>query len=178
MKLETERLSLREIQPSDLDAIHEYASDPEVVKYMSFGPNTIEDSIDFLNRAISRQKEESRRIYTLAVILKETNKVIGSSGLHIISSIQAEIGYVFIKKYWGNGYATETAKALVNCGFNEFGLHRVFATCDPDNSVSVRVLEKVGMKLEGRLRENTLRQGKHRDSLILGILKQEWIDHS
>jgi len=77
MELETERLSIREYKPSDLNSVHEYTSDPEVMKYMPFGPNTLEQSKNFLDQAITRQQKETRTDYELAVILIESNKLIG-----------------------------------------------------------------------------------------------------
>ena len=178
MRLETQRLLLRELRTSDLDAIHEYASDPIVVKYMTFGPITIQDSKNFIAKALSKQKAEPKTDFTLGITLKENDSIIGGCGLTIVSEIQANIGYILNKHFWGKGYATETAKALTEYGFRELGLHRVYATCDPDNDASIRVLEKVGMKLEGRLKENTKSHGEYRDSLILGILKREWANQT
>jgi RimJ/RimL family protein N-acetyltransferase len=174
MQLETERLILREFRVSDFDAVHEYASDPEVVRYMPFGPNILKQTQDFLDRAINRQKEKTRIDYELAVILKETNKLIGGCRINKVSEIQAHIGYIYNKNYWGYGYATETAKALVAFGFNDLGVHRIYATCDPDNIASQRVLEKAGLILEGRLREDMMIHGEYRDSLIFGLLDNEW----
>lgn len=75
--------------------------------------------------------------------------------------------------FWSKGYATETAKALVEFGFKKLCLHRVFATCDPENTASARVLEKTGMKLEGHIREHKLVKGKWRDSLLYAIINQQ-----
>ena len=174
MEIHTERLIIREFTPKDLEAVHEYASDPEVVRYMPFGPNTVEDSQNFLDRAIGRQKEEGRNDFEMAVELREGGRLIGGCRLNKTSTIAAHIGYIFNKEYWGRGYATEVAKALVRHGFTKLGVHRIYATCEPDNIASKRVLEKAGMVLEGRLREDMICHGEYRDSLILGILEQEW----
>ena len=174
MELETERLRIREFKQSDFDAVYEYSSDPEVVRYMPFGPNTPEQVQGFLDRVMKNQHEENRANYELAVILKENKVLIGGCRINKHNDIKAHIGYIFNKKYWGKGYATEIAKALVDFGFKELDVHRIYATCDPDNIASKRVLEKAGMLLEGRLREDMIIQGRYRDSLILGVLRQEW----
>jgi RimJ/RimL family protein N-acetyltransferase len=174
MKINTKRLTLREITQEDFQGIHDYASDPETVKYMPFGPNTEEETREFIRRNMKRQKEEPRTDYGFGIILKEENSFIGACGIHSVTEIQASIGYILNRKYWGKGYATETARALVNYLFEELDVHRVFATCDPDNHASIRVLEKVGMRLEGRLRENVIIHGEYRDSLVYGILIDEW----
>jgi len=174
MEILTERLRLREITRDDFQAVHEYASDPMTVRYMPFGPNTMEETQEFIDRNLKRQQEEPRTDYGLGIILKSEDRLIGACGIHGVTEIQASIGYILNRSYWGHGYATEAAKALVDHLFSERGVHRVYASCDPENHASVRVLEKVGMSLEGRLRENMIIHGEYRDSLIFGILVDEW----
>jgi len=174
MEIETERLRLREITQEDFQAVHEYASDPETVKYMPFGPNTEEETREFISRNLKNQRERPRTEYGLGIILKDEDRFIGACGIHGVTEIQASIGYILARRYWGHGYATEAARALVDHAFSELGVHRVYASCDPRNHASIRVLEKVGMSLEGRLRENMIIQGEYRDSLVFGILVDEW----
>ena len=174
MELETERLRIREFKQSDLDAVYEYSGDSDVVRYMPFGPNTLEQAQGFLERVMANQYEENRVNYEMAVILKENNVLIGGCRINKVDKIKAHIGYIFNKKHWGKGYATEVTRALVDFGFKELGVHRIYATTDVDNIASKRVLEKAGMVLEGRLREDMIIHDRYRDSLILGILKPEW----
>lgn len=153
-KIETKRLLLRDLKETDVRAVHDYASDAAVVRYMDWGPNNREETETFIQRALEAQKEKPRRHYTLAITLKIDKKLIGSCGVNVSNPDNHEgwIGYCFKKQFWGKGYATETAKALVEFGFKKLCLHRVFATCDPENTASARVLEKTGMKLEGHIR--------------------------
>jgi ribosomal-protein-alanine N-acetyltransferase len=172
----TGRLLLRDLKKTDRQAIHQYASDPEVVRYMEWGPNTDEQTGSFIQRAISSQKEQPRRNYTIAIVLKAENMLIGGCGLSVSNPDSQEgwIGYCLNRRFWGKGYATEAAKALVAYGFDQLNLHRIFATCDPANVASERVLQKVGMKREGHLREHKLAKGRWRDSLLYAILSDEW----
>ena len=174
MELETERLLIREFKPSDHDSIHEYAGNPEVLKYMPFEPNTPEQSKGFLEQAMSKQYNENRTDFELAIVLKKENKLIGGCRINKETNIQAHIGYMINQEYWGFGYATEVAKALVAYGFSELDVHRVYATCVPDNVASLRVLEKAGLVLEGRLRESMMSQGRYFDAFLYGILQHEW----
>jgi ribosomal-protein-alanine N-acetyltransferase len=174
MEILTERLKLREFTQDDFQAVHEYASDPETVRYMPFGPNTEEETREFINRNLKRQQEQPRTEYGLGIVLKREDRLIGACGIHGVTEMQASIGYILNRGYWGHGYATEAAKALVDHLFDELGVHRVYASCDPENHASIRVLEKVGMSLEGRLRENMIIHGEYRDSLVFGILVNEW----
>ena len=174
--IRTDRLQLRDLQEGDCQAVHTYASDPEVVRFMDWGPNTKDETTNFIQRSIASQKEESRRDFALAVVLRSDDQLVGGCGIHVSTPSNREgwIGYCFHRHFWGKGYATETANALLRYGFCHLDLHRIFATCDPANIASGHVLEKVGMKLEGHLRESKWAKGKWRDSLLYAILDYEW----
>lgn len=174
--IQSKRILLREFRENDWEKVHSYASDPEVVRYMDWGPNTKEETKAFISRSISSQKEEPRRKYTLAITLKGENKPIGSCDICVASSENKEgwIGYCLNRQSWNKGYATETAEALLKFGFQQLDLHRIFATVDPDNIASIHVLEKAGMKHEGHLREHKWSKGRWRDSLLYSILENEW----
>lgn len=85
-----------------------------------------------------------------------------------------EMGYVVNPDYWGQGIATEAAHLLIKFGFQEMKLHRIFATCDPRNIGSAKVLEKIGLTKEGRIREHKLIRDGWRDSFLYSILEHEW----
>ena len=174
--IRTSRLLLRELQETDWQAVHTYASDPEVVRYMEWGSNTKEDTTNFIQRSITAQMEQPRKSYELAIVLKEDDRLIGACGIHVSDRNNREgwIGYCLNRQFWRQGYATETAKALLGFGFDRLCLHRIFATCEPANIVSAQVLEKIGMQHEGHLRENKWAKGKWRDSLLYAILDYEW----
>jgi len=176
LTLPTERLVLREFTKGDWQAVHEYASDPEVVCHVEWGPNTEKETRDFIKRAMASYREKPRCGYQFAVILKEEDRLIGACGLHVSNRDHREawIGYCFNRHYWGKGYATEAARRLVTFGFDELKLHRIFATCDPQNERSVRVLKKTRMQREGRFREHKWVKRRWRDSLLYAILNHEW----
>ena len=87
--------------------------------------------------------------------------------------MRATIGYDLLKEYWGNGYMTEAVKAMINYGFEELGLMRIEATVEPANTASVRVLERAGFQLEGKLRKRYLYKDRFHDELVFGIIKEE-----
>jgi RimJ/RimL family protein N-acetyltransferase len=176
--IHTERLILRDFDKTDWQAVHVYASDPEVVRYMDWGPNTEEETKDFIHRSIASQKEKPRPNYTLAIILKAEDRLIGSCGLHVTNRDHREgwLGYCLNRHSWRQGYATETVKALLGFGFQQLGLHRIYATCDPANSDSAHVLEKVGMQREGHLREHKWAKDRWRDSWLYAVLESDWKD--
>lgn len=174
--IETKRLLLRDFKKTEWKVVHNYASDPEVVRYMDWGPNTEEETKSFLERAISRQKEQPRTCYDLAIVLKSQKVIIGGCGICVSNPKNREgwIGCVLHRDFWGKGYATETAMTLLHFGFERLNLHRIFATCDPNNLASAHVLEKVSMQREACLREHKWAKGKWRDSLLYAILDHEW----
>ncbi|TJY43322.1 GNAT family N-acetyltransferase [Cohnella pontilimi] len=174
MQLETERLLIREVKAQDFEAIHAYASDPNVVRYMIWGPNSEQDTQDHIQRCLNMQLQIPRAGYEWAVVLKQTGRLIGGCGLHVEQPLQAELGYCFHADYWGQGYAFEAATALLKFGFGELGLHRMYATCRPANIGSEKVMQKAGMKYEGHLREHMWHKGQWHDSYLYSILKHEF----
>lgn len=167
---------LRDLTVKDLRAVHEYSSDPEVVRYTDWGPNTEEDDRNFIRLATVSQHEKPRKHYLLGITLKDTNKLIGNCGIHESNPDNREglIAYFLNREYWHQGYATEPANALIAFGFKRLKLHRIFATCDPANKASAHVLEKSGMQREGHLRQHKLAKGRWRDSFLYAILDNEW----
>ncbi|MDH5483379.1 MAG: GNAT family N-acetyltransferase [Candidatus Bathyarchaeota archaeon] len=173
---QTERLILRDLEEADWKPVHSYASNPEVVRYVDWGPNAVGETRNFIQRAIATQKERPRRNYHFAIVLNAQNRLIGACGIYVSNPGNREgwIGFVLNRHFWGQGYATEAAKALLVFGFKKLNLHRIFATCDPANIASARVLEKIDMQREGRLREHKWVKGKWRESLLYAILDHEW----
>lgn len=168
-------VSLREFEPSDLEAVHRYASDDRVVRFLTWGPNTRQDTERFLQQAMTSATSAPRHTYELAVIRNDTGELIGGARLGVDPAHRrGEIGYVLRRDQWGRGYGTEAASLLLRLGFAELKLHRIYATCAPDNAASRRVLEKVGMRLEGHLRHHFLVRGRWRDALLYAILEDEW----
>lgn len=177
VSLATSRLILRECSIDDLSALYEIDSDFEVVRYVSYGPLTLEECRRELTSHIDQQSISPRPVYYLAVVLRSEDRLIGRCVLDIISDKHREgkLGYALNRHYWGRGYVTEAARALLIFGFATLNLHRIVATCSPDNSASEHVLQKLGMQKEGYLRENKFRRGTWRDSLLYAALSHESI---
>ncbi len=178
LPLHTPRLLLRDFVAADWEAVQEYACLPEVVRYMPWGPNSEADTRDFVDRALAAQAVTPRVNYELAVVWRESGKLIGGCGLTVQSPTHrvGEIGYCLRPDFWRRGCITEAAGALLALGFEQLQLqlHRIQASCDPENPASRRVLEKVGMQLEGRLRQNLQLRGQWRDSLLWSLLEHDW----
>jgi RimJ/RimL family protein N-acetyltransferase len=108
--------------------------------------------------------------------LKSTRRVIGGCGIrvHRAENRDADIGYVLHRDYWGQGLITEAASAIIEVGFSTLRMHRIWATTDPENLRSSRVLERLGMRFEGRLREHIWCKQRWRDSALYAVLEHEW----
>ncbi len=170
--LQTPRLLLRELALEDAPAVQEWAADPEVARYMPWGPNTPEQSEEFLRSVVPTRMESPRRTFELGIVLRASGQLAGACGIRIRDADHriADLGYVLRRDCWGQGLATEAARALVEFGFRALGMHRIWATCHVENARSARVLEKAGMEREGRLRENVQKGGVWRDSLLYAVI--------
>ncbi|HSZ52307.1 MAG TPA: GNAT family protein [Caulobacteraceae bacterium] len=176
LPIRTERLLLRDFRFDDFEAVHAYASDPEVVKFMPWGPNTEDDTHEFLKRVVAESATEPRGEYGLAIELSAERQVVGSIALHPVDLPNGTMmtGYCLRRDLWGRGLIFEGARALLGAGFGQLGLHRIFATCDVRNTGSWRVMEKLRMRREGLLRKDRLVHGEWRDTLVYAVLAEEW----
>jgi ribosomal-protein-alanine N-acetyltransferase len=152
--LETPRLILREILPSDDAGMFELDSDKEVHRYLGNKPiSGIEQARNVI--ALIRQQYIENGIGRWAVIEKSSGEFTGWSGLKLMKEMRNnqvnyyDLGYRFIRKYWGKGYATESAIASRNYGFDIMNLDMMNASADINNIASRHVLEKTGMKITG-----------------------------
>lgn len=142
--LQTPRLILREIYISDAEAMFELNSDSEVMKYtgdVSF--DSLEQTKTFIQAYPDYTKNGFGRN---AVILKETGDFLGWCGLKKLPDGTVDIGYRFLKRHWNKGYATESAKAMIDFGFKNYDLTEIIGNAAEENIGSVRVFEKLGME--------------------------------
>ena len=176
LTLQSPHLLLRDFVAEDWREVYAYSSLPEACRFQPWGPNTAEEARVHVQGRIKAADVKPRMAFHLAVVFPQTGTVIGESGLDIHSQSfrNGEISYIIHPEYWGHGFATEVASTLLSFGFTTLNLHRIFATCDPRNVASERVLQKLGMQYEGRMRENMLLRDGWRDSVLYSLLEQEW----
>jgi [ribosomal protein S5]-alanine N-acetyltransferase len=170
--IETERLILREADPSDAVDMLKYLSDTEVVKHMGLAPfRSLEDVSEELNWYIN--------IYTKGtgirwgITIKESGKMIGSCGFHNMVSKhhRAEVGFELSRSYWRQGIASEALAAVIQFGFKTFQLERIEALVEPANKSSQHLLEAKGFLREGLLRHYEYTCGKFDDLFMYSLLK-------
>jgi RimJ/RimL family protein N-acetyltransferase len=175
----TRRLILRPYVESDLDALYAIQSREDVCKYLYFEPRTREEAEVALQErmAVTSLEKEGDAIRP-AVVLAETGELLGDVMLKWLSEEHqsGELGFVFHPDHHGKGYAGEAATQMLRLGFEELGLHRIIGRLDADNRASGRLLERLGMRFEGRFRQNEFVKGQWADEAVYAMLADEWRD--
>ncbi|PFA70466.1 GNAT family N-acetyltransferase [Bacillus sp. AFS015802] len=172
---ETERLMLRQISMEDVDFLYELYTSEEVLRYFGMSP------IDSKDVAVSMVENYEKHLESggpmrFAIVEKSTGKMIGTCGFHAISKSykRCEIGYDLSPGHWGKGIMGEALSPLLSYLFTDKGMNRVGAVIVPYNKASSRVVEKLGFKQEGLLRDYILQGDRAYDAHMYSLLKKEW----
>jgi RimJ/RimL family protein N-acetyltransferase len=171
------RVRLRWLEPRDVDALLQVFGDPAVMRYWSSPPlrdrRAAEDLLAEIHACFER-----RELFQWGVALAESDRVIGTCTLAWLhaESRRAELGFALGRGHWGRGYMSEALVALLDFAFGPLGLRRLEADIDPRNESSLRLVERLGFRREGLLRERWLTAGEVQDSLFFGLLGREWPD--
>lgn len=160
---------LRPLRVDDWQAVHDWARLEEACRYQPWGPDTPEDTQSFVDAAVAAW-DDGRFTHAVEV----DGEVKGLGELRLREHLSAEMAYSVHPELWGRGIGTEVGRELLRIGFDELKLHRIWGTCDPRNVASSRVMRKLGMMHEGRMRQNLLIRDGWRDSDLYSILDHEW----
>jgi ribosomal-protein-alanine N-acetyltransferase len=169
-----ERVLLREFEPGDLDPSMAVVGDDEVTRTLSFDSRSRDDQAARLADDIARARADPRTDYYLAIVQPEAGGLIGFVRLGLLAHRAGELGYALRRDCWGQGYASEAAGLMLDFAFSTVGLHRVQAACGPDNAPSRALLERLGFRCEGQMRDHVFTNGAWRDSLLYAVLEHEW----
>ncbi|WP_202033153.1 GNAT family protein [Nocardioides sp. WS12] len=181
LPLRTERLVLRTVVASDREAIGDYCAKPEVTRYLPFPALDDEGLTKRLDRLVAATAPSTVGEF-LALAVEFDGVLVGDLMLRFSArhgddappSI-AELGWVFAPEYAGRGFATESARALIDLAFGHYPLHRVMAQLDPRNVASAALCERLGMRHEAHTREDFAdRDGTWGDTAVYGLLRREW----
>lgn len=172
--LRTERLLLRGLSPADAPRVQELAGAWDVASTTLTVPHPYEDGVaEAWIRGHAAAWERGERL-PLAVTT-ESDGLVGGVGLQLsLGHRRAELGFWIGVAYWGRGFATEAAAAVLGYGFDELALHRVVARHFARNPASGRVARKLGMRHEGVQRGHVLRWGRFEDLECYAVLESEW----
>jgi len=176
--IETARLRLRKYEDRDLADILKFSMDMDARLDWEISAEGVKDYWE-AQRALDIRADP--QWFSLVVELKAAGKAIGQVGLGVIKigeHRQGTIGWLLGRKYRGQGLATEAARALLQFGFEELGLHRIAARTGRDNVRSWKLMERLGMRREAHFRESHVVEGEWRDEYIYALLAEEWREES
>lgn len=175
MEITTERLILRHLQVSDSAAVFAYRSDPAVARYQPWQPRDEAEVIGRIQSQADTAVDTPGTWFQLAILLRTDGTLTGDMVLHFPAEEprQAEFGITLAPGFQGRGYAGEALRAVLRYLVADLRKHRVYARVDPRNALSIALLERVGMRREGHLRESCLLHGEWADDFIYAILDSE-----
>ena len=174
LPVRTARLNLREFVKSDFEAVHAYSSDPRVTRYLFFGPRDEDNTADYLEGLLASQRERPRTRFELAVEETASGRLIGACDLSFIERNVVDLGYMLAIDFWGKGFATEVALALVDAAFFDLRADRIISTVDVNNGASIRVLEKIGMRWEAVFRKHRRAKNRWWDCHLFVLPREVW----
>lgn len=171
--IETERLRLRMLHIADAEALFHYVSQDAVTKYMLWESHTSLRQTKKYIKMITRKYLDG--VYAWAITLKDTKEFIGMVDFSEFTQEAriAEIGYSLSYTYWGKGIMSEAVQAVIDFGFNELYLERIYARCFAENIGSERVMQKAGMTYEGTMRKGIHIKGAYHDLKMYAILRED-----
>ena len=170
----TERLNLRPHRLKDVEQVFAFAKDPEWAQYLPVPqPYTYQDAEKFIAGQLLLDQKEHQ-----AWAIELNGTVVGGINIRFnFNRHLGEMGYSIARTCWGNGFIPEAAQAVISTAFSTYpDLNRIRAQADSRNSGSLRVMEKLGMRREGKLRQNNIIRGEFIDEVWCGILRSEWED--
>ncbi len=173
--LETDRLILRQIQPRDAFDMYDYSKNPNVTRYLLWSPHpNVQHTKDYIRFLQGEYKKGA--CYDWAILLKSSGKMIGTCGFVSFDSenASATVGYVLHPDHWGCGIAPEALRRVLSFGFQQLSLHRIEAQFMEENTRSLRVMEKCGMRLEGYKRKAILIKGSFETVGVAAVLQNEF----
>ena len=172
----TERLILRGFMPEDFEAYSAYRLLPSIYRFLYRDPPSAEALRERFDASLGSHFSEDGGSLRWAVLRREDGALLGEISLKLTSkaALQAEIGYIFNPAYAGKGYATEAVRTVIDLGFSTFGLHRIFARLDAQNTASIGIVERLGLRREAHLIENDCFNGVWGDEYIYAVLSRGW----
>ena len=172
----TTRLVLRRFTENDLVAFHAYRNDPILARYQSWEALDLTEATAFLCEHQAREAGLPGQWLQIAIALRGSDELIGDCAfkLHADDIHQATIGITQTQKYQRHGYAVEALTCLLGHLFGAMNLHRVVADTDPENTASIKLLERLGLRREGHLKQSLWFKGRWADDYLYAILRDEW----
>jgi RimJ/RimL family protein N-acetyltransferase len=173
IEITTQRLVLKKLDLSFKNEVYKYRSDIEISKYQSFKPKNIEEVENFIRDNTIEFNIEGTW-FQLGILY--SGQLIGDFGINFFGpdNTQCEIGYTIAKQHQRNGFGFEAVTGVINFLFAKLNKHRLIASVDPENTASIKLLEKVGFRKEAHFKKSVLICDEWIDDIIYGLLNEEW----
>jgi [ribosomal protein S5]-alanine N-acetyltransferase len=176
LPVQTARLMLRDFVAADLPALHACTSDPAVTRYMYYAPMTEAQTREYLLELLASQMQRPRMRWDLAVVRTGDGEVLGACDITCDERGGGDVGYILARSAWGQGYASEAARAMVGQGFEALGLKRIDGMCHADHGASARVLEKAGLRRHSLHPKLRAVKGESWDMLLYSRSRDSWLE--
>ncbi|MDA8370905.1 MAG: GNAT family protein [Nocardiopsaceae bacterium] len=174
VELSSDRLTLREMRPTDVDDLVKVYGDRKAVAHLSFTPRTREQCVALIEAAISDAEQKDRSVYMLAAV--QEDRLVGVGRLAVDERPHsAQVGFALRPDLWGQGLGSGLVGLLLRLGFDSLGLKRIWGARSPENQASEHIMRRAGMVEEGRIRRHLWTRGAWRDSVVHSILDDEWV---
>jgi RimJ/RimL family protein N-acetyltransferase len=172
--IETERTVLKPMSRQDAPALFSYRSLPVVYRYQAWVPRSLDDALAFILRYSAQIAIEEGDWRQLGIYHKAHQALIGDCGFRVFEFRQAEIGYTIAPPYQRQRFGSEVVGSLVNHLFEERDLQRLVASTDPANIGSIRILKRIGFRMEGHSPKSVQIRGEWKDEFLFSILREDW----
>jgi RimJ/RimL family protein N-acetyltransferase len=174
-EIATDHLILNPLSAADVEALFAYRSLPEVCRYQSWAPASLQEVAAFIEGLASTEFDTLGTWFQLGIRLRESRGLIGDLGVHFLDDgQQVEVGFTTAPAFQRKGLATEAVVGLLDCLFGSLGKHRVTASVDPRNTASLGVVRRIGMRQEAHFVQSVYFKGGWVDDLVFAVLAQEW----
>jgi RimJ/RimL family protein N-acetyltransferase len=172
----TERLVLRDLAASDAPRVFAYRSHPEVSRFQSWGTESDDEISSYIANLSTMEPGAPGAWYQLSIELRSSGELIGDCGFRVLDSDprQAEVGIALAPECQSKGYAAEALRALLHYLFVKLDKHRTFASVDPRNVRSTRLMQRLGMRKEAHFVQSLWFKGEWVDDMIFAMLASDW----
>jgi len=172
----TDRLALRDLEPSDGPRVFSYHKHPDVARFQSWATDSVDSVQSYIRNLSAIEPGKPGGWYQVGIFLKDNSKLIGDCGFRVLAydPEQAEVGITLAPDFQRHGHATEALRALLNFLLVTLGKHRVFGSVDPRNVASMKLLDRVGMRKEAHFVKSLWFRGEWVDDVVFAILGSEW----
>lgn len=168
------RIYLRPLEVEDAPVLQPWMNDHDVIRNLVLHkPTNLQAEEDFVRRAAKRDEQ-----IVFGIAVRTGNRLIGTTGFHAIRWKDRSVGFgieIGVKRLWGRGYGTEATRLMVEYAFQTLNMNRVWLKVYEDNDRARRAYERVGFRKEGLLREDIWREGRYWDSILMSLLRREWL---